>query len=196
MPFCPTEHFLPISKFPFLAQPSIRRCHKSMDTFRSLSNADLMCFTNIGHTLMCPSDSKASNQLVKNEGLLPFTLDIFTRPALSLAMRGHLQKNVVFCPQIHGQNGRNLSFAVHRLGFKVFLTYFCQPATKGFKYGQIRNNNRLQLRTTHATIIIGLPSGRTHAPRLPVLTWALQQQESLPRGTGFPSGKHSWRCEG
>ena len=115
---------------------------------------------------------------------MPFTLDIFTQPALSLAMRGHLQKNVVFCPQIHGQNGRNLSFAVHRLGFKVFLTYFCQPATKW------------QLRTTHATIIIGLPSGRTHAPRLPVLTWALQQQESLPRGTGFLSGKHSWRCEG
>ena len=31
---------------------------------------------------------------------------------------------------------------------------------------------------------------------LPVLTWVLQQQESLPRGRGFLSGKRSWRCEG
>ena len=166
MPFCPTEHFLPISKFPFLAQPSIRRCHKSMDTFRSLSNADLMCFTNIGHTLMCPSDSKASNQLVKNEGLLPFTLDIFTRPALSLAMRGHLQKNVVFCPQIHGQNGRNLSFAVHSLGFKVhiiriFPDFFCQLSAcfpGFFANPQQKGSNRDKLRNFTVRCSFGCPA--------------------------------------
>ena len=45
---------------------------------------------------------------------------------------------------------------------------------------------------------------RTHIPKhlcnnwigFLVLTWVLQQQESLPRGRGFLSDKRSWRCEG